>query len=106
MSIARVTMHEYHEEGMHDKIEELYASIVDEHFPNLEQVINIKTGPTSAISLALYPSFEEAEKNLGDRTKMVELMTPYVKDSFVHGGEITKTLLSAKNDYLSSRRIN
>ena len=27
-----------------------------------EQVINIKTGPTSAISIALYPSFEEAEK--------------------------------------------
>ena len=51
-------MHEYHEEGMHDKIEELYASIVDEYFPNLVQVMNIKTGPTSAISSAIYPSFE------------------------------------------------
>ena len=93
MSIARVTMHEYHEEGMHDKIEELYASIVDEYFPNLEQVINIKTGPTSSISIALYPSFEEAEKNLGDRTKMVELMAPYVKDSFFHEGEVTKNYI-------------
>ena len=50
MSIARVTMHELIEEGMHDKIEALYSTIVDEYFPNLEQVINIKTGPTSAIS--------------------------------------------------------
>jgi hypothetical protein len=82
MSIARVTMHEYHEEGMHDKIEALYASIVDEYFPNLEQVINIKTGPTSAISIALYPSFEEADNILDGRAKMVELMAPYVKDSF------------------------
>ncbi|MBQ66239.1 MAG: hypothetical protein CMH07_04850, partial [Marinovum sp.] len=71
MSIARVTMHELNEEGMHDKIEALYASIVDEYFPNLEQVINIKTGPTSAISIALYPSFEEAENNLDGRAKMV-----------------------------------
>ena len=57
MSIARVTMHELKEEGTHHKLEEIYAKIVDEYFPNLEQVINIKTGPTSGISIALYPSF-------------------------------------------------
>ena len=62
MSIARVTMHELKEEGTHHKLEEIYAKIVDEYFPNLEQVINIKTGPKSGISIALYPSFEEAEK--------------------------------------------
>ncbi|MDA9991180.1 hypothetical protein N9E48_10290 [Paracoccaceae bacterium] len=55
MSIARVTMHELNEEGMHDKIEALYGTIVDEYFPQLEQVINIKTGPTSSISIAIYP---------------------------------------------------
>ena len=62
MSIARVTMNELKEEGTHHKLEELYAKIVDGYFPNLEQVINIKTGPKSGISIALYPSFEEAEK--------------------------------------------
>ena len=56
-------MHELKEEGTHQKLEEIYAKIVDEYFPNLEQGINIKTGPTSGISIALYPSFEEAEKN-------------------------------------------
>ena len=90
MSIARVTMHELIEEGMHDKIEALYSTIVDEYFPNLEQVINIKTGPTSAISIALYPSFEEAENNLDGRAKMMELIGPFVKDSFYHEGEVTR----------------
>ena len=90
MSIARVTMHELIEEGMHDKIEALYSTIVDEYFPNLEQVINIKTGPTSAISIALYPSFEEAGNNLHGRAKMMELIGPFVKDSFYHEGEVTR----------------
>ena len=53
-------MHEHNEEGIHDRIEALYASIVDEYFRNLEQVINIKTGPSLAISRAFYSSFEEA----------------------------------------------
>ena len=93
MSIARVTMHELKEKGTHQKLEEIYAKIVDEYFPNLEQVINIKTGPTSGISIALYPSFEEAEKNLVGRAKMVELMAPYVEDSFFHEGEVTKSYI-------------
>ena len=99
MSIARVTMHEFNEEGMHDKIETLYGEIVDEYFPNLEQVINIKTGPTSAISIALYPSFEEAEKNLEGRAKMMELMGPFVKDSFYHEGEITRNDIKPRKQF-------
>ena len=58
ISVARVTMHEFIDKGTNDKIEALYGTIVDEYFPQLEQVINIKTGPTSAISIAIYPSFE------------------------------------------------
>ena len=74
MSIARVTMVETYDEGMMDKTEELYGQYRDQWFPNLEQVINIRTGPTSGISIALYPSFEEAEKNLDGRAKMLEIM--------------------------------
>ena len=51
-------MHEHNEEGMHDRIEVLYALIFDEYFRNLEQIRNIKTGPSSAISRAFYLSFE------------------------------------------------
>ena len=46
MSSAGVTIHEYNGEEMHDKVEALYGAIMDEYFPYLEQVINIKTGPT------------------------------------------------------------
>ena len=90
MSIARVTMHEFNEENMHEEVEALYETIVDQYFPNLEQVINIKTGPTSGISIALYPSFESAETNLEGRSKMIKLMEPYLKDSFYHEGEVIR----------------
>ena len=72
------------------EFETLYSRHMDEFFPNLEQVINIKTGPTSAISVALYPSFEEAETNLEGRAKMVELMEPLIREQFYHEGEITR----------------
>ena len=97
MSIARVTMHELNEEGMHDKIEALYGTIVDEYFPQLEQVINIKTGPTSSISIAIYPSFEEAEKNLEGRAKMIELLAPFTKDSFYHEGEVARNDIKTRS---------
>ena len=96
MSIARVTMHEFKEENMHEEVEALYGTIVDEYFPNLEQVINIKTGPTSGISIALYPSFESAGTNLEGRAKMIELMEPYLKDSFYHEGEVIRNDIKTK----------
>ena len=46
---------------MHEEVEALCKTIVLEYFPNLEQVINIKTGLTPRISIALYPSVESAE---------------------------------------------
>ena len=89
-------MHEFKDKGMHDKIEALYETIVDEYFPQLEQVINIKTGPTSAISIAIYPSFEEAEKNLEGRAKMMDLLAPFTKDSFYHEGEVTRNEIKTR----------
>jgi len=90
MTIARVTMHEFFDEDGIEKVEQIYTEVRDQLFPNLLQVINIKTGPTSGISIALYPSFEEAEKNLTGIQKMLDLMEPYVKDSFYHEGEVTQ----------------
>ena len=99
MSIARVAMHEFNEENMHEEVEAIYETIVDEYFPNLKQVINIKTGPTSGISIALYPSFENAETNLKGRSKMIKLMEPYLKDSFYHEGEVLMNDLKLNNEY-------
>ncbi len=90
MSIARVTMVEYKEEGTMEILEKVYGEHRDEWFPNLEQVINIKTGPTTAISIALYPSFEEAEKNLAGRDKMVKVLEPHIKEQFYYEGEVVR----------------
>ena len=77
MSIARVTMHEYVGEDMHEKVDALYQTVRKEYFPTIEQTINIKTGPTSGISISLYPSFEDAALNLEGREKMMELLSPF-----------------------------
>jgi hypothetical protein len=95
MTIARVTMLEFFDEDGIEKVEQIYTEVRDQLFPNLLQVINIKTGPTSGISIALYPSFEEAEKNLTGRQKMLDLMEPFVKDSFYHEGEVTHNHVTA-----------
>ena len=57
MSIARVTLHEYINEEDIARTEAWYDSVRAELFPTAEQVINIKTGPTSLISIAIYSSF-------------------------------------------------
>ena len=95
MTIARVTMHEFFDEDGIEKVEKIYTEVRDQLFPNLLQVINIQTGPTSGISIALYPSFEEAEKNLTGRQKMLEL----VKDSFYHEGEVTHNHVTAAGQH-------
>tara|TARA_B100001094_G_C17898322_1_gene655145 strand:- start:111 stop:320 length:210 start_codon:yes stop_codon:yes gene_type:complete len=47
--------------------EEHYLSIQKEAFPNAELVINVQTGPCSQMSLAIYPSYEDAKKIGGAR---------------------------------------
>ena len=90
MSIARVTMVEWDQEDIMETLEPIYGAHRDKWFPQLEQVINIKTGPTSSISIAIYPSFEEAEENLEGRAEMVKLMKPHIRDQFFHEGEIIR----------------
>ena len=90
MSIARVTMVEFNDEDSYSAVETLYSAHRDDWFPNLEQVIDIKTGPTSGISIALYPSFEEAASNLEGREKMIKMIDPYIKDTFYHEGEVIR----------------
>ena len=89
MSIARVTMHEFINEEDIEKTEIWYDGVRDKLFPTLEEVINIKTGPTSLISIAVYPSFEDAAGNLEGRKKMMEYLNPFLKDGFFHEGEVT-----------------
>ena len=94
MSIARFTMMDLVDANSMDKIEALYESIRAEYYPNLEQVIEVRSGPKSAISIALYPSFERAETNLEGRNKLLKMMEPHLKDTFYHEGEVSLNFTS------------
>ena len=94
MSIARITIMEFNDEECMAEADQLYQSIRAEYFPTQEQVINVKTGPTSRKLISLYPSFENAETNLKGRAKMIELLEPLVKDTVYHEGEVTLNITS------------
>ena len=89
MSIGRITMIEFTSDEALEAAIKLYLATQKEYFPNAQIVINIKTGPTSLISIAIYPSFEDAASNLEGREKMMEQLSPVLKDGFFHEGEIT-----------------
>ncbi len=89
MSIGRITMMEFTSEEAVDEAEILYEKIRAEAFPTLELVMNIRTGPTSLMSVAVYPSKESADSNLTAREKFQEKLDSSLKDSFFHEGEVT-----------------
>ena len=62
MSIARITIMNFKEERDVKMSEEIYMTVQKDYFPNAELVVNVKTGEKSLLSLAIYPSYEEAEK--------------------------------------------
>ena len=64
MSIGRISMLEFMKPEDVDAAETYYKTIREDFFPTLELVLNIRTGPTSLMSIAVYPSYEAAEANL------------------------------------------
>ncbi len=90
MSIGRVSMMEFSSKEEADNSEKLYDKIRAEAFPTLELVVNIRTGPTSVMSVAIYPSYESAASNLEARKKFQDEIEESLKDSFFHEGEVLK----------------
>ena len=70
MSIARITIMNFKEERDVKMSEEIYMTVQKDYFPNAELVVNVQTGEKSLLSLAIYPSYEEAEKNLVGTLKL------------------------------------
>ncbi len=89
MSIARITIMNYKDEKDLERSEELYLSIQKDYFPNAELVANVQTGPKSIMSLAIYPSYEEAEKNLEGRQRFQKAIEGALVDSFYYEGDLT-----------------
>ena len=71
--------------------ENFYQTIQKEWFGNAQTVLNVRTGPTSLLSLAVYSSYEEAEKNLPKRKEFQNIVKDQftVVDSFYYEGDIT-----------------
>ena len=67
MSIARITIMNFKEERDVKMSEEIYMTVQKDYFPNAELVVNVQTGEKSLLSLAIYPSYAETEKNISRR---------------------------------------
>ena len=89
MSIGRVTMMEFSSEEAIEEAEVEYKKIRAEAFPTLELVLNIRTGPKSVMSVAVYPSKESADSNLPARKVYQDRLSANIKDSFYHEGEVS-----------------
>ena len=91
MSIARITMMEYLSEKEVVASENFYQTIQKEWFGNAQTVVNVRTGPTSLLSLAIYSSYEDAEKNLPKRKEVQRIVKNKltVVDSFYYEADVT-----------------
>ena len=91
MSIARINMMEFLTEKDFESSENFYQTIQKEWFGNAQTAINVRPGPTSILSLAVYPSYEDAETNLPKRKEFQDIVKDKftVVDSFYYEGDIT-----------------
>ena len=71
--------------------ENFYQTIQKDQSGNAQTVINVRTGPTSLLSLAVYASYEDAETNLPKRKEFQDIIKDKftVIDSFYYEGDIT-----------------
>ena len=88
MSIGRITMIEFTSDEALKAAAKLYLATQKEYYPNAQAVINVNTGPLSMMSLAIYESYEEAEKNLVGRNKYLDAVAITVKDTFYYEGDL------------------
>ena len=89
MSIGRISMLEFMKPEDVDAAETYYKTIREDFLPTLELVLNIRTSPTSLMSIAVYPSYEAAEANLPERQKMHDQVEATLKDTFYYEGDIS-----------------
>ena len=71
--------------------EDFYQTIQKKWFGNAQTVVNVRTGPNSLLSLAVHPSYEDAEINLCKRKEFQNIVKDKftVVDSFYYEGDIT-----------------
>ena len=89
MRLGRISKLEFVSEEALKQAEITYDKIRDEAFPTLELVINIKTGPTSVVSIALYPDAKSAESNLPAREAFQKSLGKTLRDRSMQQGAVS-----------------
>ena len=81
LSIGRIPKLGFELEEALKQAEITYNEIRDEAFPTLELAINLKTGPTSVVSIALYPDSRSAASKLPARKNFQKTLGKILIDS-------------------------
>ena len=101
MSVGRITMIDFISDETMQAAAKLYLATHKENFPNAKLIVNVKTGPRSVMTLAIYESYEEAQKNLIGRQKYQDSIAVTVKDTFYYEGDLHYFYLDPKAEIVS-----
>ena len=90
MSTARINMLEFDSEEDLNQRAEMYQREAPELFPNAEILLTIKTGPTSAMSVSIYPDEKSAEESLIQRDKHFKAAEVQPREAWYLEGEVVQ----------------
>ena len=90
MSIARINMLEFETEEDLAKRAELYGKDAPTLFPNAEILLTIKTGPTSAMSVSIYPDEKSAKDSLIRRDKHFKAAEVQPREAWYLEGKVVQ----------------
>ena len=100
MSFGRVSVVEFKTEDGLKQFTKDYAEQYHVNFPNAEASVSVRTGPTSALGMTIYPNNEAVEESLEKRTKFMKDHEHLINigDSFFYEGEVDfKFLTNVQN---------
>ncbi len=101
MSVGRITMIDFISDETMQAAAKLYLATHKENFPNAKLIVNVKTGPRSVMNLAIYESYEEAQKKLIGRQKYQDAIAITVKDTFYYEGDLNYFYQDPKAEIVS-----
>ena len=90
MSTARINMLEFDSEEDLNQRAETYQREAPKLFPNAEILLTIKTGPTSAMSVSIYPDEKSAEESLIRRNKHFKAAKVQPREAWYLEGQVVQ----------------
>ena len=90
MSTARINMLEFDSEEDLNQRAETYQREAPKLFPNAEILLTIKTGPTSAMSVSIYPDEKSAEDSLIRRNKHFKAAKVQPREAWYLEGQVVQ----------------